>query len=187
MVATTTAKRLTYEDYRDTPDDERWELLNGELVMPPAPNVEHQMVSANMNDQLRAFVKQNALGTVLYAPCDVVLSEHNVVQPDLLFISSERMGIITHANVRGAPDLVVEILSPGSVSRDWRDKLDVYAEHGVREYWIVDPGARRAWVMTLSEAGGFEEAGNYGVGDALESVVLEGFTLALEDVFQPMP
>ncbi len=186
MVEPTTATRYTYDDYRKTPDDERWELLNGELVMPPAPNIEHQMIVGDLYTHVKAFVKQNSIGQVLLAPCDVVLSNENVVQPDLLFVSYERRGIITRENVRGAPDLVVEVLSPGSVSRDWREKMDVYAEHGVREYWIVDPDARRAWVMTRSEAGGFDEAGNYGVGDALESVVLEGFDLDLAEVFQPV-
>ena len=186
MVEPTTATRYTHEDYLQTPDDERWELLNGELVIPPPPNIEHQMTVGDLYAHVRAFVNRNAIGKVLLSPCDVVLSEVNVVQPDLLFISTERSRIITRDNVRGAPDLVVEVLSPGSVSRDWREKMDVYAEHGVREYWIVDPDARRAWVMTQSEAGGFDEAGNYGLGDVLKSLVLEGLELDLGDLFEAL-
>ena len=103
MVEPTTATRYTYEDYLQTPDDERWELLNGELVMPPAPNIEHQMIVGDLYAHVRAFVNRNAIGKVLLSPCDVVLSEENVVQPDLLFVSSERAQIITYENVRGAP------------------------------------------------------------------------------------
>ena len=182
----TTATRLTYEDYLETPDDESWELLNGELTVRPAPNTEHQRVVRSLSMRVTTFVEQRALGEAFFAPYDVVLSEDSVVQPDLLFVSSERKNIITRDNVRGAPDLVVEVLSPGSVSRDWREKMDVYAEHGVREYWIVDPEARRAWVMTQSEAGGFSEAGNYGTDDTLRSVVLEGLDLDLAELFQPL-
>lgn len=187
MVGNTTAAKFTYEDYRKTPDDERWELLNGELVRRATTNTAHQRVIGNLLTCLTAFVSQSNLGEVLLAPCDVVLSDENVVQPDLLFVSNERRHIITRDNVRGAPDLVVEVLSPGSVIRDWREKMDAYAVHGVREYWIVDPDAKRAWVMSRTETGGFDEAGNYGVGDALKSVVLDGFNLSLEEVFQPSP
>lgn len=185
MVEQTAVAKYTYDDYIKTPDDEHWELLNGELVMPPAPNIDHQRLVGSLFTRLNAFVSQSVLGEVFFAPCDVVLSEVNVVQPDLLFISTERSRIITRDNVRGAPDLVIEVLSPGSVSRDWRQKMDVYAEHGVREYWIVDPDARRAWVMTQSE-GGFDEAGNYGVSDVLQSSVLEGLELDLAELFETL-
>ena len=145
MVGVRPATKLTYEDYRKTPDDERWELLNGELIMPPSPTIAHQRVSRRLERRLDTFVEERGLGEVFYAPCDVVLSDVNVVQPDLLFVSTEQAHIITRENIRGAPDLVVEILSPSTASRDWRDKLDLYAEHGVKEYWVVDPDAQRVW------------------------------------------
>ena len=85
------------------------------------------------------FVMEAQLGRLFIAPLDVVLSATNVVQPDLVFISNARMHIITDANIQGAPDLVVEVLSPSTAARDWRTKHDLYAEHGVQEYWIVDP------------------------------------------------
>ena len=185
MVEPTTATRSTYEDCQKTPDDERWELLNGELIMPAAPGVNHRRIVGSLFTQISAFVSQSALGEVLLAPCDVVLSEENVVQPDLLFVSSSRGHIITHENVCGSPDLVVDVLSPASASRDWREKMDAHAEHGMREYWIVDPDAGRIWVMTLSDARRFNEDGNYGVDDAPRSVVLEGIDLDLTSVFQP--
>ena len=148
MVDTKPTTKLTYEDYRKTPDDERWELLDGELVMAPSPNVPHQDISGTLFVLLKLFVDSAGLGRVFHAPLDVVLSETNVVQPDLLFVSHERADILTEANVQGAPDLVVEILSPSTTSRDWRIKLDLYAQHGVREYWVVDPNGQRVWVMS---------------------------------------
>ena len=118
------------------------------------------------------------------APIDVVLSDVNVLQPDLLFVSTEQEHIITPENIRGAPDLVVEILSPSTASRDWRDKHDLYAEHGVREYWVVDPDAQRVWVMVQRD-GVFDEAGTYGRGEVLTSTTVTGFTVNLDEIFQP--
>ena len=182
MVEAKTAAKLTYEDYLKTPDDERWELLNGELIMAPSPTMVHQQVALELASRLLTFVKERDLGQVFIAPFDVVLSDTTVAQPDVLFISTQQAHIITRENVRGAPELVVEILSPSTASRDWRDKLDLYAEHGVREYWIVDPDARRVWVMKL-EASGFEEASIYGAEDTLASHTLEDFSLDLAGVF----
>ena len=111
-----------------------------------------------------------------------MLSEHDVVQPDLVFVSNEREHIITDANIQGAPDLVVEILSPSSASRDWRDKLDLYARHGVAEYWLADPVAEIVWVFRLVD-GALVQVGMYGVDDMLSSPLLEGFALDLGLVF----
>ena len=111
--------KVTYDDYAKTPEDERWELLDGELIMAAAPNMKHQSVQSNTDWHVQRFVRDRDLGRVFNAPTDVVLSEHDVVQPDLVFVSSEREHIITDANIQGAPDLVVEILSPSTASRDW--------------------------------------------------------------------
>lgn len=138
--------QLTYQDYCNTPDDERWELLNGELVMAPSANTPHQAIAFNLVLMLGNFVRQRGLGQVRFAPYDVVLSDTNVLQPDVLFVSNERAPHIINARkVREAPGLVVEILSPSTASRDWRVKLDLYAEHGVQEYWVVDPEIQRVW------------------------------------------
>lgn len=182
MVDAKPATKLTYEDYRKTPDDERWELLDGELVMAPSPNVPHQDISGALFVLLKLFVDSAGLGRVFHAPLDVVLSATNVVQPDLLFVSHERADILTEANVQGAPDLVVEILSPSTTIRDWRIKLDLYAQHGVREYWVVDPDGQRVWVMAGGE-GNLSEVGNYGRGGTLASPLLTGFSASLDQVF----
>ena len=102
--------------------------------------------------------------------------------PSRLFVSNERAHIRTPANIRGAPDLVVEILSPSSTSRDWRDKFELYSKHGVKEYWIVDPANRVVWLMLL-RGGALEIAGTYGIGDTVSSSVLAGFSVKVDDIF----
>ena len=174
--------KLTYADYLKTSDDERYELLNGELVMPPAPLTGHQIVSMALASRLYLYVNEREMGTVVAAPTDVVLSDTDVVQPDVLFVSSQRSQVLTRENVRGAPDLVVEILSPATAERDRTLKLDLYAQHGVKEYWIVDPDARTITVLLRGE-GGFGVDGIYGEGETLRSPTLTGFNVALEEIF----
>ena len=177
------ARKLTYDDYCKTPDDQRWELIDGELIMAPSPNTAHQTVCLNLASLVNGFVKEGGLGQVFIAPLDVVLSNVDVVQPDLLFVSNARQHIVTDANVQGAPDLVVEVLSPSTAIRDWRAKMDLYAEHGVQEYWVVDPEAQRMWVMARNEDT-LTEVANYGPADTLTSPTLPGFTANLPEVFQ---
>ena len=182
MVVSQTAPKLTYQDYLNTSDDERYELLDGELIMIAAPNESHQIASMELGSQMHSFVKKNDLGRVFHAPFDVVLSDTDVVQPDLIFVSREREEIRTSANIQGAPDPVVEILSPSTVTRDWRDKRELYAGHGVKEYWVVDPSDKIVSVMML-EDGVLEIKGAYVAGDTVTSSILEGFSVALDDIF----
>jgi Uma2 family endonuclease len=184
MVSTRPAAGLTYEDYARTPDDERWELLDGELVMVPSPSTYHQATQAKLGSRLNNFVEKGGLGHVFFAPTDVVLSDTNVVQPDLLFVSREREHIITRANVQGAPDLAVEIRSPSTAERDLTVKHTLYAEHGVKEYWLVDPDAMMVTVLLLGERG-YGEVGSYRSGQSLTSPTLEGFSVSLNEIFQP--
>ena len=184
MVSVKPTTGLNYEDYARTPDDERWELLDGELVMVPSPNIPHQRVATDLVSLLNAFVKERGLGSVYSAPTDVVLSDNNVVQPDLLFISREREHIITRANVQGAPDLAVEIRSPSTAERDLTVKRRPYAEHGVNEYWLVDPDGMTVTVLLLGE-GGYEEAGTHRSGQSFASTTVEGSSVSLDEIFQP--
>lgn len=174
--------KLTYADYLTTPEDKRYELLDGELVMTPAPDELHQRTQADLGFQVMAFVKANGLGRVYNPPTDVVLSDVDVVQPDLLFVSSERTQIITKAGVQGAPDLVVEILSPSTAERDKGYKRALYAQHGVKEYWIVGADAGVITVLLLGDDG-YEVAGTFGEGDTLTSPTLEGFRLKVDELF----
>ena len=177
-----TATRLTYQDYLNIDGDERYELIDGELIMVGAPNEAHQTASVFLVSRMFMFADDRELGKVLHAPFDVILSDTDVVQPDILFVSNERAHIRTPANIRGAPDLVVEILSPSSASRDWSDKLNLYSKHGVKEYWIVDPANRVVWLMLL-RGGALEIAGRYGMGDTVSSTVLAGFSVKVDDIF----
>ena len=174
--------KFTYVDYLNAPEDKRYELLDGDLVMTPAPGERHQRASILLGWRLIQFVTENRLGRVYAAPFDVVLSNTDVVQPDLLFVSHERAHVVTAANVRGAPDLVVEILSPSTADRDLTFERRLYARHGVNEYWIVDTDAGTVTVLLLRE-GEFEVAGTYGTGDTLTSPTLRGFTLRVDDMF----
>jgi Uma2 family endonuclease len=126
-------------DYFDLPDDPRCELVYGVLVLTPSPNLRHQRTLGALYRLLHEFASAHG-GEALLAPLDVRLATHSVVQPDLLYVSPERSEILRE-RVFGAPDLAVEILSPGTARRDRGAKLQLYAESGVIEYWIVDPDA----------------------------------------------
>ncbi len=174
--------KLTFEDYLKTPDDERYELLGGVLTMAPSPGEAHQIIGGRLGSRMLLFVEQQGLGQVLFAPYDVKLSDTDVVQPDILFVSNERSGIRTPANIQGAPDLVVEIGSPSTVRRDWNDKRALYARSGVSEYWLVDAEAHTVTVLLLNE-GDYVVAGVYGEGSALTSQTVGGFSLAVDEIF----
>ena len=174
--------KFTYVDYLNAPEDKRYELLDGDLVMTPAPGERHQRASMLLASRLFLYVSENRLGRVYSAPFDVMLSDTDVVQPDLLFVSNERAHVFTAANVQGAPDLVVEILSPSTAERDLTFKRRLYARHGVSEYWIVDTDAGSVTVLLLRE-GEFEAVGEYGPGGTLTSPVLPGFELRVDDMF----
>ncbi len=176
--------KLTYADYVTTPEDKRYELLDGELLMPPAPDELHQRTQAELGYNVMAFVKTRGLGRVYFSPTDVVLSDVDVVQPDLLFVSNDRLDILTAAGVQGAPDLVVEILSPGTAERDKGYKRALYAQHGVKEYWLVGTDAGTITVLLLEETG-YEVVGTFGEGDTLTSPTLDGFRLRVDEVFGP--
>ena len=130
---------------------------------------------------LSNLVDRNRLGEVLIAPFDVVLSQENVVQPDILFVSNERSGIITEANISGAPDLVVEILSPSTADRDRGLNLELYTRFGVREYWIVDPVESTIRVISLESAGG-PSATTFSSG-TVSSPLIPGLSIALDEIF----
>lgn len=175
--------KFTYEDYKSLPESEtkRYELLEGELVMVPSPTFEHQSISGGLFVALWDFVEEHGLGVVVGAPLDVVLGE-DVVQPDILYVSKRRSRIITHEEIRGAPDLVVEILSPATAQRDRAYKKRLYARHGVKEYWIVDPDAKMIEVLSLGERG-FESVGLYHANGTLSSPLLAGLKIALKEIF----
>ena len=180
----TTAKpgiKLTYEDYCNAPEDVRYELLDGELVIVPSPKEIHQRIQLAFGLALALYVQTHALGRLYFAPFDVLFTDSDVVQPDLIFVSNERAHVITEDNIQGAPDLLVEVHSPSTADRDNDFKRGLYERHGVAEYWMVDPYAKTVTVLRLGEDG-YETAAAYNEGQTLESTTLVGFTLALGDV-----
>jgi Uma2 family endonuclease len=178
----TTAIRFAYQDYLQLPEDRRYEIVDGDLFMVPAPGPYHQRVSRNLEYHLHRFVTERDLGKILHAPYDVVLSETDVVQPDILFITKPRLSIVTETNIQSAPDLIVEILSPATAQRDRGVKQKLYARVGVAEYWIVDLATKSVEVLTL-KAGTFQVAWRYGPQDTLVSPLLPGLAIPLPQVF----
>ena len=175
--------KLTYTDYLTTPEDKRYELLDGELVMRPLrPTKRTRGTQAELGYHLMAFVKAKGLGRIYYSSTDVVLSDIDVVQPDLLFVSTARTHIITPANIQGAPDLVVEILSPSTAERDKGYKRALYAQHGVKEYWVVGTDAGAITVLLLGDDG-YEVVDTFGEVDTLISPTLAGFSLKVDEIF----
>lgn len=143
-------KAWTYQRYLQIPQDShRYEIIWGELYVAPAPTTFHQKVLKNLLVILDQHVRSQDLGEVLVSPVDVVLSEHNVFQPDLLFISKERLSIVTDTHIDGPPDLVVEILSPSTADRDRGAKMDAYSSYKVPHYWLIDPRSRTLEVYQL--------------------------------------
>ena len=173
---------FTYQDYLNTPDDIRFQLIEGALVREPAPTIPHQRTLRKLLMLIVPFVEDNRLGEALFAPTDVYLSDTNVVQPDILFVSAVRAGIITERDVHGPPDLVVEVASPSTRRRDHGVKLEIYARYGVAEYWLVDPAAKAVETLRL-ENGRFITTSRLGPTDALTSSLLPGLTIPLRKLF----
>ena len=181
-MTTPKARRYTVADYMALPDDQRYELLDGELILAPSPTSRHQFIQMFLAATLFQFVEEHGLGRVVAAPLDVVLSDSNVAQPDLLFISHRRASIVTRPNIQGAPDLAVEILSPSTAGRDRGQKLDIYARYGVGEYWIVDPEAETVEIHVL-RGDTLDLQAAYRRGQPLESPILPGLTIELTQIF----
>lgn len=143
--------RLTYSDYQLLPDDgTRYEIIAGELYMTPAPVTRHQLIVGRLTQALMNYLDIHPIGTVLAAPTDVLLSETDVVQPDLLFVHNDSQARITEKNIQGPPNVVVEILSPGTSARDRQLKRNRYEHFGVAEYWLVDPNRDEIELLRLA-------------------------------------
>jgi Uma2 family endonuclease len=178
---------FTYDDYKTltASTDQRYELIDGDLYMAPSPTVTHQVVSMNLVFLLEQHMRATRCGRVLHAPLDIVLGEgeeRSVVQPDILFISNERAGIVTEEEIVGAPDMIAEILSPGTAKRDVGLKKALYARSGVCEYWIVDPKLESIEVLSLGSRG-YEEPAVYELEGRLVSAAVPGFEAPLADIF----
>ena len=180
------SNQLTYEDYLLFPDDgKRHEIIDGDQCVTPAPRTKHQRISANLTVALVSFVKRRRMGLVLAAPSDVILSDENVVQPDLLFVSTARASIVTEDNIRGAPDLVVEIISETTRKKDEVTKRKLYERFGVQEYWVVDPELETVKIFRRTQQGyGRAVELSKEANDILTTKLLTDFDLALTEIFE---
>ena len=175
--------KLSFEEFRQLPiDGKRYELVRGEVHVTPAPATRHQAIVQNLSGNLWPFVIKNHLGEVWTAPLDVRLSGETALQPDLIFVSNARAGIIQENWIAGAPDLVVEVLSPSTAAYDRVTKLPVYAEAGVSELWLIDSQAKTVEVLRLQGRKYFVEAKHAG-DQVLASNLFPGWQLPLHDLF----
>ena len=179
--------KLTYDDFVLFPDDGlRHELVDGEHYVTPSPNLRHQQILLDLAFVIRSWLESHPIGRLFVAPCDVVLSEFDVVEPDLLYVSNERWAdVATPQNIRGVPNLVIEIASPGTRRRDQTEKKALYERAGVSEYWVVDPDIDVVRVYRQG-AHGFDRAIELSrkAGDVLTTPLLPGLDLPLARIFR---
>jgi Uma2 family endonuclease len=181
------AYRLTYADWLRLPDDGRlYEVIDGELFMNPPPGIRHQRVSRKLGARIDEHLEDQARGEMFFAPTGVRLSDDDVVEPDLLVVLTAHADRITEQVIDGAPDLAVEILSPGTARRDLVAKRGLYARSGVPEYWIVDSEGSNVEVLTL-ERGAYTRFGLFRRNDVLRSALLPDLAIPLDGVFQDAP
>ncbi len=179
---TSEKQKATYDDYALLPEGAKYQLIDGEIVEMPTPIVAHQRVVVNLAFEFERLNREKKLGRVLVAPMDVFLDTFNTFQPDVMFISNERLAIIGTDMVRGAPDLVVEVLSPSTAYYDLRKKMPIYFKYGVKECWIVDVSEgtveRYAWIdgepKRISKSTGCEK---------ITTPILPDFEIPTEQIF----
>ena len=175
--------RFKADDIWDAPEDgNRYEVIDGELHVTPAPSLGHQTAASTLLAYLWNYVRPRRLGQVVTAPVGVVLEEETGVQPDLVYVSRERSNIIVERGVEGAPDLVVEVLSPGTQSRDRGIKMRAYAKAGIAHYWMLDHRARTLEAYELGEQG-YGPAQVYGPGSTFRPALFPGLEIPVDDLW----
>jgi Uma2 family endonuclease len=175
--------KLTYEEFRQLPDDgKHYELIHGEVHLSPSRSTKHQLILGNTSVSLGTYVRSARLGVLFCAPLDVCLNPDTALQPDLVFISAERVGIVQENFVAGAPDLAVEVLSQSTAAHDRATKLPLYAEAGVPEVWLIDPQAKTVEVLKLQGKKYLLDATLAG-DQVLASNLFPGWQLPLRDLF----
>jgi Uma2 family endonuclease len=177
--------KLTYDDFVYFPDDgKRHELIDGEHFVTPSPNCKHQAIVRELLGLIWLYLRHHPVGHIYAAPFDVVFSNFDVVEPDLLFVSNERTEVLTDKNVQGAPDLVVEVGSPATRRRDEKTKLHLYERFGVSEYWVVDPELDVVKVYRHVE-GRYQRVAELTLDarDVLTTPLMPGLELPLESIF----
>ena len=177
--------RYTVADYMSWPDDNRWELIAGEVYnMSPAPTIKHQGIVGDFYNQLKQQLKGKSCAPYV-APVDVVLSDDDVVQPDVLVVCDPAK--ITEKNIQGAPDLVVEVLSPGTALKDMREKKLLYERSGVREYVVIDPLEEYVQRFCLQNDGHYGSGDVFGPREVLPLRSLPEVEIQLSEIFDMNP
>lgn len=180
----TEPRPLTIKDYRQLPEGPpHYQLVEGDLYMAPSPDRFHQDILGNLHFIIRSYLKKHALGSVHLAPSDVQLTDLNVFQPDLYYVSKARRSVLTKQGAHGAPDLVVEILSPKTAKLDKGIKREVYARIGVAEMWMVDPSAKQIATYRFAEQIEAPVA-TYDVGQKLESPLFPALKVDVAKAFE---
>jgi Uma2 family endonuclease len=176
--------KFTYEHLKLIPPDRnRYEIVDGELFVSPAPKTLHQRIVANLLTALHQHVRRHRLGEVFVAPVDVVFARGTVLEPDLLFVSTSRLHYIGEDNLSGPPDLAVEVISESTKRLDREVKLKQYALYGVSEYWLVDPDGSSVEVFRL-KGEEYELAERLAFGDTLTSPLFPGLELAVAGLWE---
>lgn len=180
----TAPKPITVNEFRELPEGPPYyQLIEGDLFMSPTPNFFHQSIVLNIALIIRNHLAANPLGTIVISPSDVELSDLNVYVPDLYFVSNERKHILTKQGASGAPDLIVEVLSPGTAKYDKGVKRQIYARAGVAELWLVDPVSKTVTVYRFEESAD-EPVGSYGLRQRFTSPLFPKLTIQVSKVFQ---
>jgi len=177
-----TKKTYTYKDYEKLPEGTPYQLIGGELVMTPSPVPLHQDVSGMLFYKLKQFLAGKNIGKAYNAPLDVYFSDTDTYQPDIIFISKDRLHIIGEKKIEGAPDLIIEILSPATAYYDLRIKKDTYEKSGVKEYWIVDPIQKIIEIFTNKNKK-FELAVAVKAEGAIKSLLLPELVIEAKEIF----
>jgi len=183
-MATTT--KLTYDDLDCLLDDDgnRYEIIDGEVVVSPRPLIVHQWISQELSRRIDNHVQRRKLGRIFVAPTAIILSPHDVFEPDLIYVSNARMMFVSERGIEGPPDLCIEIASPSTRKRDRTTKYDRYAHFGVPEYWIVDPLARTTEVFVFNGTT-YASQGITSGSHAVPSQVLPNLRLRVASLFPP--
>jgi Uma2 family endonuclease len=186
MTVRSAPSKMTYQDLLRLPEDLlRHELIEGEHIVSAAPTLRHQRVAFNLAFAISAYVRPRALGEVFMAPVDVLFSQFDVVEPDVLYVAKTNAPRLRERHVEGAPDLAIEVLSPSSARIDKVRKLRLYERHGVREYWLADPATDTLEAYRLTAGGrlALQASLSHAAGDVLETPLLAGLRIALSEIF----
>ena len=180
----TEVKKYMYDDYVNLPEGSAYQLINGELIMSPAPNLYHQKILNNILILLNNFNSKINFGDIYPSPVDVYFEEYETYQPDIVFVSKERSQILKETKIEGAPDLVIEILSESSAYYDLKHKKNIYEKYGVKEYWIVDPIDKSVEIYENKKEK-FDLIEQKKSNGTIKSKILNGLKISIEEIFKP--